>query len=54
MDVVPLYQLEGATIDSFGAGEEMGFHIYMKDGRVLIIVGEVSIGILNPDDRVLQ
>ena len=58
MDVVPaervLAQLDGATIVSSFVENDEGLHLVMQDGRMLVIAGTFCIGILSPDDRVLN
>ena len=58
LDVVPaervLDQLDGATIVAHFIEDEKGLHIVMQDGRMLVIAGEFCIGLLYPDDRVLN
>jgi len=49
-----LEQLDGATIVSSFVEDDEGLHLVMKDGRMLVIAGTFAIGIVHPDDRVLN
>lgn len=45
--------LSGAVIDS-GARTDEGMHVYLKDGRVLVFVGDFLMGVMVADKRQLQ
>jgi hypothetical protein len=45
--------LSGAVIDS-GARTDEGMHVYLKDGRILVFVGDFAMGVLVADKRNLQ
>lgn len=49
-----LEQIEGATIVSSFVEHEEGLHLVLQDGRMVVFAGAFCVGILNPDDRVLQ
>lgn len=51
-----LGQLDGATIASSGVDAEEGLHIFMRDGRCLVITcwGAMAISICAEDDRSLH
>ena len=45
--------LSGAVIDS-GERTDEGMHVYLKDGRVLVFIGDFVMGVLVADKRNLQ
>ena len=48
-----MQHLQGAVIDS-GARTDEGMHVYLKDGRILVFVGDFAMGVLVADKRNLQ
>lgn len=48
-----MQHLSGSVIDS-GARTDQGMHVYLKDGRVLVFVGDFVMGVLIADKRNLQ
>lgn len=45
--------LSGAVIDS-GSRTDEGMHVYLKDGRVLVFIGDFLMGVMVVDKRQLQ
>jgi len=45
--------LSGSVIDS-GARTDDGMHVYLKDGRVLVFIGDFVMGVLVADKRVMN
>ena len=45
--------LKGAVIES-GERTDEGMHVYLKDGRVLVFIGDFVMGVLVADKRNLQ
>jgi len=45
--------LAGAVIDS-GARTDEGMHVYLKDGRILVFMGDFVMGVLVADKRVMN
>ena len=45
--------LSGAVIDS-GERTDDGMHVFLKDGRVLVFMGDFVMGVLVADKRNLQ
>lgn len=45
--------LSGSVIDS-GARTDDGMHVYLKDGRVLVFIGDFVMGVMVADKRNLQ
>jgi hypothetical protein len=48
-----MQHLQGAVIDS-GERTDEGMHVYLKDGRVLVFIGDFVMGVLVADKRNLQ
>lgn len=46
--------VDGATILSSDASDEEGMHLYLSDGRVLVIIGEFSVALLRVDTERLH
>lgn len=45
--------LAGSVIES-GARTEEGMHVYLKDGRILVFIGDFMMGVMIADKRQLQ
>ena len=45
--------LSGAVIDS-GERTDDGMHVFLKDGRVLVFMGDFVMGVLVADKRVMN
>ena len=45
--------LSGAVIDS-GERTDEGMHVYLKDGRILVFMGDFVMGVLVADKRVMN
>lgn len=48
-----MQHLSGSVIDS-GARTDEGMHVYLKDGRILVFVGDFVMGVMVADKRNLQ
>ena len=48
-----MQHLSGAVIDS-GERTDEGMHVYLKDGRVLVFIGDFVMGVLVADKRVMN
>ena len=48
-----MQHLSGAVIDS-GERTDDGMHVYLKDGRVLVFIGDFVMGVLVADKRVMN
>lgn len=46
--------VDGATILSSDASDDEGMHLYLSDGRVLIIVGEFAVSLMRLDTEGLH
>ena len=46
--------LDGATIAASDFDDSEGFHLFLQDGRILVIVGACYLSILRPDNRSLN
>ena len=49
-----LDEVDGATILSSDASDEEGMHLYLSDGRVLIIIGEFVVSLMRIDNERLH
>jgi hypothetical protein len=45
--------LSGAVIES-GERTDDGMHVYLKDGRILVFMGDFVMGVLVADKRVMN
>lgn len=45
--------LSGSVIES-GERTDDGMHVYLKDGRVLVFIGDFVMGVLVADKRVMN
>lgn len=49
-----LEQVSGATIIDSDVSDEEGMHLYLSDGRVLIIVGQFAISLMRVSNEKLH